>query len=194
MDSEKTQSDSNPPKSSLPPQSSAEVFPRLVFGKNPKATLIRVATMIAVAFVALKFALTPIRVTGTSMYPGYRDGHINFINRWCYVRSEPKRGDVVGVWIPKQNAMFLKRVVGLPGERIWVDRGWIMIDGEPLEENYLYDPRDWTGDLGELGQGEYYVMGDNRSTSMSRHYHFKVSRDQLLGKVLFDRTLRDVAE
>lgn len=173
-----------------PRESVAETLPRLVFGRNPKRTLIRVGAMILVAFVALKFALTPIRVTGMSMYPGYRDGNLNFINRWSYARSEPGRGDVVGVWVPDMNAIFLKRIIGLPGERLAMVGGWMMIDGEPLEEDYLHDPRDWTADIGLLGEDEYFVMGDNRSTSMNRHYYFVVKREQILGKVLFDKTTK----
>jgi len=170
-------------------KSVAEALPLLVFGRHPKRTLFRVAAMIIVAFVALKFAVTPIRVTGMSMYPGYRDGNVNFINRWSYVRSEPKRGDVVGVWIPEMNAIFLKRIIGTPGERLALVGGWMMIDGEPLEENYLHDPRDWTADIGLLGDDEYFVIGDNRSTEMNRHYYFTITRDQILGKVLFDKTV-----
>ncbi len=168
----------------------AETLPALVFGRNPKRTLVRVGAMILVSFVALKFALTPIRVTGMSMYPGYQDGNVNFINRWSYARSKPKRGDVVGVWVPEMNAIFLKRIIGLPGERLALIGGWMMIDGEPLEEGYLHDPRDWTADIGLLGSDEYFVMGDNRSTSMNRHYYFVVKRGQILGKVLFDKTAK----
>ncbi len=190
MDAEPNNQDAKPPQPGNPGRPSAEALPQLVFGKNPKRTLLRVAAMILVAFVAFKFALMPIRVTGSSMYPGYKDGDINFINRWAYTRSEPRRGDVVGVWIPEQNAIFLKRIVGMPGENVRIENGWIMVNEQPLEEDYLYDPRDWTGDLAGLGARDYYVMGDNRSTSMDRHYHFKVSREQILGKALFDRTVR----
>ena len=172
----------------------AELLPRLTFGRNPKWTGIRVAAQILIAFVVFKYALMPVRVTGTSMFPGYEDGDLNFINRWAFVRSEPQRGDVVGVWIPDQNAIFLKRIIGLPGERLNLKHGWIMIDGEPLEENYLYDPRDWEQEFGLLPDGEYFVMGDNRSMDFGSHYKFKITRDQILGKVLFDRTVKSGGE
>ena len=168
----------------------AELLPRLTFGRNPTWTIIRVAALILIAFIGLKYALVPVRVTGTSMYPGYKDGDINFINRWSFIRSEPKRGDVVGVWIPEQNAIFLKRIIGMPGEHLDLKHGWFIIDGKPLVENYLYDPRDWEQEFGRIPEGEYFVMGDNRSMDFGSHYKFKITREQILGKVLFDRTVK----
>ena len=172
----------------------AELLPRLTFGRNPKWTIVRVGALILVAFIVFKYALIPVRVTGTSMYPGYKDGDINFINRWAFSGTKPERGHVVGVWIPEQNAIFLKRIIGLPGEHLAIKHGWVMIDGEPLEENYLYDPRDWNKEFGRLPEGEYFVMGDNRSMDFGSHYKFKINRDQIMGKVLFDRTVRSGEE
>lgn len=185
---------SESPEPAAPEPKGAELLPRLAFGRNPKWTMIRVGALILIAFVVFKYALMPVRVTGASMYPGYKDGDLNFINRWAFVRSEPKRGDVVGVWIPDQNAIFLKRIIGMPGEHLELKHGWIMIDGEPLEEEYLYDPRDWDQEFGRLPTGEYFVMGDNRSMDFGSHYMFKITRDQILGKVLFDRTAKSASE
>ncbi len=195
MSAEEPKNEQTPPvDSEAADGSSAEALPRLVFGRNPRWTIIRLGVLILAAFITFKFALMPVRVTGTSMYPGYRDGDINFINRWSFLRSEPQRGDVVGIWEPEQNAIFLKRIVGLPGESLVMERGWILIDGEPLEEDYLHDPRDWTTPLADLGENEYFVMGDNRSTSFRAHYMFRVTREQILGKALFDKTVRSEAK
>src|SRR5580698_775271 len=87
-----------------------------VVGRHPGMTLIRAGILALACFVVFKFVLLPIRVTGISMLPTYKDHSINFINRLAYLRHEPKRGDVVGIHLKPPGdsstptVMYLKRI------------------------------------------------------------------------------------
>lgn len=155
---------------------------RALIGRNPLVTVIRLMVLVAVVSVVFKGVLIPVRITGKSMEPTYRDGRINFINRWAYSGSEPQRGDVVGLQREPSRILVLKRIVGLPGERVAVWRGRLFINGEPLEENYT-DGRPIGQAAGErlLGPNEYFAIGDNRDISAFG----VVERKDIRGKVLF---------
>jgi signal peptidase I len=116
------------------------------------------------------------------MEPTYRNGRVNFINRLAYLRSEPRRGDVVGLQRKPSRVLVLKRIVGLPGERVAVRYGRLFIDDELLEEDYTDgQPITMTRGERELGPGEYFAIGDNRDLTA----FFVVERGDIRGKVLF---------
>ena len=168
------------------------VLPRwirtLVIGRRPKWTLIRIAIVVITTFILLKFVVIPIRVTGISMAPTYADGSLNLINRLAYVHSKPQRGDVVGVRFETgQHFMYMKRIVGLPGETIAFRDGKLYIDDKPLDEPYVKAPRAaWQMQPMHLGPNLYYVVGDNRSMSFEDHYKGKADLvTGIIGKVIF---------
>jgi len=123
-------------------QTSSIRFPRwvqtVVIGRRPGWTLVRLGLLIIGAFVIFNFVLTPpVRVTGISMLPTYHTGQINFINRIAYLRHEPRRGDVIGVRFSGESRLLMKRIVALPGETIAFSYGFILINGQPLDEHYV---------------------------------------------------------
>jgi signal peptidase I len=145
-------------------------------------TVVRLVVLVVMASVLFKGVLIPVRVTGKSMEPTYRDGRVNFINRLAYRRSEPRRGDVVGLRREPSRLLVMKRIVGLPGEHVAIRRGRIYINGEPLEESYTDGRpilRAWVDR--QLGAGEYFAIGDNRDLSAFG----VVTRRDIQGKVLF---------
>ena len=156
----------------------------IIIGRNPKLTLIRAACLAVVCYVVFKFVLLPIRVFGESMEPTYRDGSRNFVNALSYLRSEPHRGDIVGVQLSGRSIMFLKRIVGLPGETVAFDKGIVKINGQPLDEPYLRNASKWDKDPERLGQDEYLVVGDNRSMEMEDHTFGIAKRSRIVGRVL----------
>ena len=162
---------------------------RLLIGRRPRRTLLRLAALgalFAVVLLVLKFLLLPVRVTGISMAPNYRDGNVNFINKLAYRRHPPARGDVVGLKYLGEQVLLLKRVIGLPGERIGIRQGVIEINGEPLAEPYLaLPPAPWNESEYLLGPDEYYVVGDNRQMPGGAHTHGIAERRLILGKALF---------
>ena len=73
------------------------LWKRIVFGRNPRRTLLRAAGLAVVSLFVFKFILLPVRISGVSMEPAYRRDGINAINRLAYVFAQPRRGDVVAV-------------------------------------------------------------------------------------------------
>jgi len=168
------------------PENDSPYWLRFIFGKNPSVTLLRIIVLTLVSLIVFKFILLPIRVTGDSMYPTYKNGQIRVVNRIAYTRHTPERGDVVAVEFRGQQVLLLKRIIGLPGERFHVFNGEVYINGEKLSEPYAHGKiAGPTGGLGttrqpiDLGPTEYMVIGDNRPISEG----FIKDRDQLVGKV-----------
>jgi signal peptidase I len=161
----------------------------IIIGRNPKRTFIRIVVLVATCFIVKEFVLLPIRIKGPSMLPTYRDGGINFVNRLAYVWSEPKRGDVVGIrlsnasfWPP--SVMFMKRIVGLPGETLEFHQGHLLINGQILEEPYVKFRWDWETAPVTLESNQYYVVGDNRSMPEVLHEEGRPRRDRIVGRIL----------
>lgn len=139
----------------------------------------------AVSFVTFRWVLIPIRTEGISMLPTYQSGRLNLVNRLAYAASEPQRGDVVAIRLAGPNVLYIKRVVGLPGERIAIQSGIVHVDGAPLVEPYVSQRRQWNRDEITLGPREYFMLGDNRSMSAADHDFGAVDRARIVGKVIF---------
>jgi signal peptidase I len=156
-----------------------------VIGRNPKATLVRVAVLVVTSFVVFnRFILLPIRVEGISMLPTYKDRSWNFVNRLAYFRHEPQRGDVVSIRMAGIHRMYMKRIIGLPGETVAFVGGRVVINGEVLDEPYEKLPCDWNYPPVKLGPDEYFVVGDNRTMPWERHKFGRATRDRIIGKAI----------
>ncbi|HVU07735.1 MAG TPA: signal peptidase I [Verrucomicrobiae bacterium] len=159
-------------------------FRLIVFGRSPRRTMLRIVILVVVCFFVFKFMLIPIRVTGISMSPTYKDDSVNFVNRFAYWWHEPQRGDVVGIQFAGPHLMLLKRIVGLPGETISFENGRVMINSQPLAESYEKGSCNWNMPAEKIGADEYYVVGDNREMPQSLHMQGRVERWRILGKAL----------
>jgi signal peptidase I len=155
-----------------------------LIGRHPRRTLVRVVVLVAVCFVVFRFVLLPIRVEGSSMLPTYKEHGVNFVNRLAYRHHDPQRGDVVAVRTTGLHIMYMKRIIGLPGETIAFHRGHAVIDGKVLYEPYVKFACDWEVPPESLGADEYYCVGDNRSMTPAEHFKFRAPRSRIVGKVL----------
>lgn len=144
-----------------------------------RETLYLALVLCLLSFAVSRWILSPVKISGESMLPNYSDGQPNFINRLAYVSAPPQRGDVVGLQVGEE--FYLKRVIGLPGEKIEFKRDTIVVNGQPLEERYHVRPLLWRLDPVQLGANEYFVMGDNRPFSILG----PVRREHIIGKALF---------
>jgi len=161
------------------------VLPRWVAGANPKRTAMRAAVMIGLAFVVFGYLLLPVRGIGISMEPTITQGDLVFISRLSYRFRDPKRGEVVAVRIAGNSVVLVKRIVALPGELVGFRAGILHINGAPLDEPYVKNQSDWDLVDGPLGDGEYFVVGDNRTMPMRLHEMGAASRQRLIGPTLF---------
>lgn len=156
--------------------------PKLTW-KSPRLRAKVLLTALLLAFVTYGFftwVLWPVKVSGESMMPNYRDGSRHFINKLAYRSAKPQRGDVVGLRASNGD-IYIKRVIGLPGESLTFEDGTVQINGQPLQEPYIERRISSDIDPVTLGTNEYWVIGDNRPTSV----RLPVSADQIVGKVVF---------
>lgn len=153
---------------------------RLIIGRRPLLTVLRATILILGTLIAFKFILVPIRIEGSSMLPTFKDGSIHLVNRVAYKNRFPQRGDVVAINHTDNKILVLKRIVGLPGERISIRGGSIYINGEPYRDEFSNKPI--MGRYADhLKADEYFVIGDNRSISA----HWAADRSRIVGKMLF---------
>ncbi len=158
---------------------------RVLVGRNPKRTLARIVVLVAVSLLVFNYVLKPIRVDGGSMLPTYKENGVNFVNRLAYLFHEPRRGDVVAVrLLAGGHVMYMKRIVGLPGETIAFRGGRLYVNGRPLDEPYVKLPCYWEHEPLQIGPDQYYVVGDNREMLWADHTQGRAARDRIVGKVL----------
>ena len=155
----------------------------VLIGRRPRATLMRIVVLAVTCFITFKFILLPIRIDGISMQPTYHTGQVNCINRLAYLRHEPQRGDIVSVRLAGNSVMFMKRVIGLPGETVAFHEGHAYINGKLLDEPYVKLPCDWEMTSVLCSPTQYYVVGDNRSMPIELHTKGRAERDHIAGKL-----------
>lgn len=152
--------------------------------------ILLIVIVIAAVFVIKHFVLINAVIPSGSMENTIMIGDRVFGNRLEYEFGEPERGDIVIFKYPdNEKELYIKRLIGLPGDKVQVKSGKVYInDSEtPLDEPYLAETP--TGDYGPyyVPEDGYFMMGDNRESSRdSRFWENKfVSRDQILAKAIF---------
>ena len=158
---------------------------RLVFGSNPRRTAVRILILTAVSFGTFRWILIPVRTQGISMQPTYESDHLTFVNRLAFVWRPPARGDIVAIRLAGPHVVYVKRIVGLPGERLEIVEGQVLIDALPLAEPYVRNRRPWDVPEVTLEKGEYFVIGDNRGMRAGDHDFGRVDAARILGRILF---------
>ena len=145
---------------------------------------------VLIAAVVILFLYQPVRVEGTSMMPGLIDQERIFINKFAYRFgiSDIRRGDTVVFWYPGDpSKSFIKRVIGVPGDRVQVKEGRVSVNGAELNEPYVPDAyRDQISTPPRVvAPDEYYVLGDHRSSSNDSRMWGTVPRRYIYGKASF---------
>jgi signal peptidase I len=157
----------------------------LLVGSQPRRTVMRAAVLIVAAVIVFGWILVPMRAEGISMQPTFESGTLHFINRFSYVSAAPKRGDIVAIALSGERVYFVKRIIGLPGERVRIVEGAVHVDGTPLAEPYVVNRRPWNVEEVELRPDEYFVIGDNRGMNARDHDFGRVPRARIAGRVVF---------
>ena len=158
---------------------------RILFGKSLRRTLVRAAVLATSSFILFKFLLLPVRIDGASMEPRYRNGSVNLVNTLRYRFREPRRGDVVAIRMAGRQVMYLKRIIGLPGERLAFHNGILMVNGKVTPEPYVKNSCDWNRAEVTIGLNEFFVAGDNRLMPIKAHAHGRVEHSRIVGGPLF---------
>ena len=179
MDEPDVNSKGNISSSELPPASSNSLFGYTVLA-------------LGLALFLRFFIAAPYVVSGASMEPTFFDWHYLIIDKLVYEIKAPERGDVIVFKLPHDaNRSLIKRVIGLPGETVKISGSKVTIinaerpDGFTLKEPYVESRNASTGDLLEvtLGEGEYFVLGDNRRVSADSRLWGKLPQTDIAGRV-----------
>lgn len=157
--------------------------------------LIRIVIIAFVIMVVFRiFIAEPFVVSGSSMVPNFHNKEYLVVNKINYRFNEPQRGDVIVFKYPKDTSQyFIKRIIGLPGERVQIDGGKVRIfntehpDGVVIEEPYLPSNNATFGksDIVSLGSSEYYVLGDNRLASSDSRVWGILPEKNIVGRAWF---------
>lgn len=139
----------------------------------------------AVLFFAINALSARVRVDGFSMVPTLHNGEFVLVNRLAYRLGAPQRGDIIVFHFPPDPASqdLIKRVIGLPGDQITVDKGIVFVNGTSLSEPYIAAPPIYTGDW-VVPPDNLFVLGDNRNDSSDSHSWGMLPYDQIVGKAV----------
>lgn len=148
------------------------------------------AFSVLIAVILIVFIYQPVKVEGTSMMPTLTDQERIFINKFTYHLGlgSIERGDMVVFWFPLDpSKSYIKRVIGIPGDRVYIDAGQVFVNDRALTETYV--PEDYHDRVSweehRVPADQYFVLGDHRSSSSdSRTWGF-VKRDAIYGKAVF---------
>jgi len=168
-------------------------------GKNELVEWIKaIIIAVIIATVIRQFFFAPVVVDGYSMMPTLKDTDRVIANKFSYVVGKPKRFDII-VFEAPEGKDYIKRVIGLPGDKVEYDHDTLYINGKPYQEPYLdkYKAKLVDGgpltesftlkDIKEINQetvpeGYLFVMGDNRRLSKDSRHIGVISYDKILGK------------
>ena len=149
--------------------------------KEILSTVLYLLVIFVLTFLFITFIAQRTEVSGSSMEPTLQDRDSLLVDKISYRFNDPKRFDII-IFPYKygDKQYFIKRVIGLPGETVRIDGdGNIYINGAILQESYgaevIIDPGVASTEI-TLGEGEFFVMGDNRNHSMD-------SRDPSVGNI-----------
>src|SRR3954447_15254038 len=148
---------------------------------------------VLIAVVLIVFIYQPVKVEGTSMMPTLTDQERIFINKFTYRFGfgSVSRGDTVVFWYPQDTSKsYIKRVIGVPGDRVRVEGGMVYVNGSALVEAYVppenRDSNSWRdGEVQVVPEGKYFVLGDHRNQSSDSRMWGYVPRDNIYGKAVF---------
>lgn len=158
------------------------------FLKELRSNVITVVVALLIGFFLSKYIIANAQVPSGSMETTVMAGDRIIVNRLAYAFGEPQRGDIVTFIYPDDGeTLYLKRIMGLPGETIEGIDGVIYINGSPLSQDYTSEV--FEEDFGpfQVPEGCYFMMGDNRNDSWdSRFWENQfVEKDAIIGKAAF---------
>lgn len=153
----------------------------------PRATrgfFLRLGTVVVLSLLVFGVALLPCFISGASMEPTVKSVGLTFCWRGKYLFGTPRRGDIVIIKYDNK-VFFLKRIVALPGETVEFRRGNLYVNGKRHDEPYVIFPSDWEMKPRKVEEGNYYVVGDNRSMPLEEHKFGQVAAHRIIGAPLW---------
>jgi len=152
--------------------------------------LLKLVALLVVAGAALfvrQVLYEPVWVPSNSMEPAVQKGDHLLVSLRAYAHHPPRRGDIVLFrWPDDPGEKMLKRIIGLPGETVFMVNGRVFINGRPLAETYLKEPPVREHPYAALlGPDEFWVLGDNRNHSEDSRDHGPLPRAYIAGQAVY---------
>jgi len=149
-----------------------------------------VAIAVVAVFLVRTFVAQPFLVSGSSMEPNFDDGNYLLVDELTYRFREPERGEVIVFKYPgDRRSYYIKRIIGLPGEKIAINKGEVSVykNGEKLilQEDYVKSMRAIGNFEAQLDENQYFVMGDNRNYSFDSRNWGSLDRSDIIGLARF---------
>ncbi len=151
-----------------------------------------IVVALSIFVVIYLFLFQPHEVKGASMESNFHDGEYILTDKISYRFREPARGEVIIFKAPKNPDIdYIKRIIGLPGETVKVDNGYVWVNAKKLVEDYIHDQTTILGS-GFISEGqdavvpvnEYFVMGDNRPHSSDSREFGPIPKSSIIGRAL----------
>jgi signal peptidase I len=147
--------------------------------------VIETLVLSALLFAAINVISARIRVDGHSMLPTLNTGEFVIVNKLAYKIGSPQYGDIIVFHFPRDPEQeYIKRVIGLPGDRIVIANKHVQVNGSVLDEPYIAAPPLYEADW-SVPENSLFVLGDNRNNSSDSHNWGPVPMDYVVGKALF---------
>ena len=140
-----------------------------------------VLVAVAVALVIRTYVLEFILVEGESMAETLQDGERLLVTKYDYLLGQPDRFHIVICHYPGRTGYFVKRVVGLPGDRVAVSGGLLYLNGKAVDEPYIDYPPAYEMAEYTVPEDMYFVLGDNRANSNDSHLIGPIEKNQVVG-------------
>ena len=138
-----------------------------------------------VLFAAINMVSARIRVDGASMEPTLQSGEFVIVNKLAYFFGDPEVGDIIVFHFPRDpDQEYIKRIIGLPGDRVEVKNGEVFVNDQILDEDYIAAAPVYN-EVWEVPADSLFVLGDNRNNSSDSHSWGSVPLDFVIGKATF---------
>lgn len=147
-----------------------------------------ILTALLIAIVLRTFVFQMALVNQISMEPTLHEGQMLIISKINYFIGEPQRGEIIVLKDDVENKLLIKRVIGLPGEKVQLKDGKVYINAKELQPDYTASPTyAYTQDEWTLPSGEYFVLGDNREHSRDSRLENvgMVEREDIVGRAVY---------
>jgi signal peptidase I len=163
--------------------SKSDTMSRFISQKRAARAAVWLATN-TIVIAALQFQVA--RVDGVSMAPTLANEDRLIVNRWTYVLSEPRSGDIVALRYPRSpEKLFVKRVIAAAGDVVRIVAGKVYVNDQLLQDDYVApefrDQSNWGPQT--IPSGEYFVMGDHRNRSSDSRQWGLVPKRLILGRI-----------
>ncbi|MCX6005505.1 MAG: signal peptidase I [Chloroflexi bacterium] len=135
-----------------------------------------------VIYCSLQITIKSFKVYNISMLPTIQPNDHIILNKLAYQIGTPQYGDIIIFYSPRHQEDLIKRVIAVPGNRVEVKKGKVLVDGEVLNEPYILEQPKYTMFEQTIPPNNYFVLGDDRNNSDDSHNGWTVPIETIIGR------------